>query len=102
MFAWRDSFVVIGSYYQSYTFNITTQLWSLLNTFPPVQLFRPGCVVLPNEEILVTAGVNYLRKSFIFNRVANTWRAVSDTNNDQGFIHNMRIQISHYFREIIC
>jgi hypothetical protein len=71
-------------YYKYQKFNLTTQLWTQLNISPPVALNRPGCIVLPSEEILVTGGYFYPTQSFIYNHVTNTWRGTLNTNADQG------------------
>ncbi len=80
---WRDSFIMLGAYrYQK--FNLTTQQWSIINTNAPTMLYKQGCLVLPSEDILVAGGVFNTRQSFLYNPEANTWRTLSNTNNDQG------------------
>jgi hypothetical protein len=82
-FVWRDSFIFVG-YYLYQKFNLTTQLWTQISTSPPVPLYQPGCIVLPNEEILVVGSFFSPTMSLIYNHVTNTWRTVSNTNANQG------------------
>jgi hypothetical protein len=83
MFVWRDSFITLGNSYQK--FNLTTQLWSLIPTSAPISLYNPGCLVLPNEEILVVGSVFYSNRTLIYNHVTNSWRNLPDTNTPQGY-----------------
>jgi hypothetical protein len=83
MFVWRDSIMVLGRYnYEK--FNLTTQHWTAISTTPPADIYHPGCLVLPNEEILVVGGYFSPNQSFIYNHIANTWRTLSNTNAQQG------------------
>ena len=79
---WRDSFIMLGAYrYQK--FNLTTQQWSKINSNAPALIYKHGCLVLPSEDILVAGGVLNARQTFLYNPAANTWKTLSDTNNDQ-------------------
>ena len=93
---WRDSFVLLGNDI-SQKFNLTTQKWSTLNTkFPNSQLSKfiasmapvnsPGCLVMPNEEVLVVGSgiVGSYRKAYAYNVQTNKWRSLSDMIHDQG------------------
>jgi hypothetical protein len=59
-------------------FDPSTQAWTLLSSSSPLDLYYSGCMVLPNEDILVTGtGSSYQTfnyKAFtIFNVTADTW-----------------------------
>jgi hypothetical protein len=82
---------------KSQKFDLATQLWSTVDTkFPPLQVAKfvssispvhsPGCLLLPNDEILVAGSgiIGFQKKAFIYNIQANRWRSLPDMIHDQG------------------
>jgi hypothetical protein len=79
--SWRGLILRIGSYYsmrEVWKFDPSTEAWILLSSSSPLDLFRSGCMVLPNQNILVTGTASFHQtfnyKAFtIFNVTADTW-----------------------------
>ena len=59
----------------------------------------PGCLVMPNEEVLVVGSgiVGSYRKAYAYNVQTNKWRSLSDMIHDQG-MDNLYRGVTSSFR----
>jgi len=82
--AWKDTFILLGGYYdrrQIQTFNHSSNTWQVLDlSSVPIEIYLSGCILLPNNEILVV-GSDYTAfesSATLYNIEANTWNKLPD------------------------
>ena len=75
--SWNDVILSFGGFYSkqgAFKFDPETNLWTNLNlALPPMLICNSGCVVLPNNNILI-AGSRELNYNYgVYNVTSNTW-----------------------------
>ena len=73
-------------------FNLTTNTWtefadSSSSSKVPIDIYGSGCIVLPNEEILILGAnlPNNNRSNALFNVESNSWKLLEDVKRDRSF-----------------
>ena len=89
LLAWQDLFILIGgdsNVRGVQTFNHSSNEWNVLDSSSaPMDVFCSGCVVLPNDDVLVVGSENNdVSSAAIFNVRSNAWRQLSDTSIERG------------------
>jgi len=83
---WKSTFLLFGGDRNRLgiqRYNHSTHSWSKVNTSSaPFDMYFSGCVVLPNENVLIAGSHNnYTRKSALFNLKSNKWTLLNQTIN---------------------
>jgi hypothetical protein len=82
---WKDTFLLLGGDFnkeQVQVFNHSSNTWQVLNSTTVRMIFWSGCVLLPNDKILIHGSdiVSYYSSALLYNIRENTWITLPDTS----------------------
>jgi hypothetical protein len=94
LLTWRDSFVLLGGNSNVKTIEIFNQSWRKVDSSNiPMSIAGSGCVVLPNEEILVvgSAAPGFKNSTALYNVEDNTWIDLGETSSGRSYTSLVRL-----------
>jgi len=105
LLVWRENFLLIGGSSNLkgvQMYDHLTETWSFINSsFVPMDVQFSGCVVLPNEEILIAASHEdpFKRPAVLYNVESDTWTQVEPTKFDRSASSLVRYLFRQIFYE---
>ena len=90
LLTWKDSLLLMGGEASRRTmeqYHISNQTWTAIDTTIPMDIYGSGCIVLPNDEILVLGSweTAYEKSAAVYNVEDNEWTTVQDSSFHRSF-----------------
>jgi len=90
LLTWKDSLLLLGGEASRRVleqYHISNQSWTTIDTEAPFDVYASGCVVLPNDEILVLGSLiaPYEKSAAVYNVEDNVWTSVNDSSFNRDF-----------------